>query len=162
MLNPDLAQHLQSWGEKYRYANSCRDESVQFPRYLVTLHIVLASKQIKLSGPLAVAKIFRADDELLASCMNVNLGGLHRLTVTDWTIFISDPVLMTLAAERLRLLPKETGEYYSVFLKFPDEFSTSFMTFLPPTIAIANHRTLCVAQMGSRKSSQKLVNLRRG
>ncbi len=109
ILDPDLADHLQSSGEKYRYANSCRDVSVQLPHDSVVLHSVLASKQIKLLGPLAVAKIFRSDDDLLASCINVNLGGFHRLTVTDWTIFISDPVLRALSAERLRLLPKETG-----------------------------------------------------
>ena len=109
ILDPRLAQHLKTHGDKYRYANSCRDISVLLPHDAVVMHSSLASRQIQRLGNLAVAKVFLADEELVTTCITIPVGGFSYLTASDWTVFISKPMLGSLLDERSRRLPKETG-----------------------------------------------------
>lgn len=104
-----LAGHLITAGPKYRYTNACRDVSVRMPHDAVVMHSSLASRHIRSLPDEAVAKVFRTDNLLLPSSVEIELGGYHPLVTNGWTVFVSRPLLSQMRSDRSEHLPNETG-----------------------------------------------------
>ncbi len=107
--DPRLSGHLDVLGGQYRYSNSCRDVSVRLPQDLVALHAAIAARQFRSLNNNFIARVFRTDDNLVTTSIEVDVASYRTLVVNGWTLQVSERLIRSMAQERVSTLPRETG-----------------------------------------------------
>lgn len=104
-----LDGHLKIFGNQYRYSNSCRDVSVRLPQDSVALHAAVAARQFRSLSTDFVAKVFRTDDSLMTTCIEVDVSPYRQVVVNGWTLHVSERLIRSMVQARVSMLPRETG-----------------------------------------------------
>ena len=107
--DPRLSGHLNVLESQYRYSNSCRDVSVRLPQDLVALHAAIAARQFRSLGNDFVARVFRTDDNLMTTSIDVEVAPYRTVVVNGWTLHVSERLIRSMVQERVSMLPRETG-----------------------------------------------------
>jgi len=109
VTQPSLDGHLKIFGNQYRYSNSCRDVSVRLPQDSVALHAAVAARQFRSLSTDFVAKVFRTDDSLMTTCIEVDVSPYRQVVVNGWTLHVSERLIRSMVQARVSMLPRETG-----------------------------------------------------
>ena len=112
LLNePGLAGHLESEGDRQRYARSCGDMTSAMPQHLVALHSAIASKSLReiIEGGTAFVGVWRVDADLNVRHISIDTRHVTEYGLGAWAVVLDDGVRDKLSRLREGKLPNETG-----------------------------------------------------
>ena len=113
MLNENqFSDHISAYGEKMRYANSCRDITSYMPQDLIGIHAGILSRALRVSlqNEQGCIAIWRIDSvNLTVEKYQYCLSKTFIKQYNNWTVFIDDYLERKISELRKNKLPNETG-----------------------------------------------------